>query len=159
VAHLARRRSWHIKEAHISATRLPARKRCRRDYPSAPGMFWRWRGLSLWSLGICKPEGGGSMYPAACNRRCFTATRIRSDPGQSGSCRQGAPAPPGLIGVVVVGCHAVTQHKQDPSYLPVCAPIRTTRYSIPTVPAFSKTRVPFSASPSLKPTRNPMNIR
>ena len=70
-----------------------------------------------------------------------------------------ALAPPGLIGVVVVGCHAVTQHKQDLSYLPVCAPIRTTRYSIPTVPAFSKTRVPFSASPSLKPTRNPMNIK
>src|SRR5215470_13853983 len=67
VAHLARRRSWHIKEAHISATRLPARKRCRRDYPSAPGMFWCWRGLSLWGLGICKPEGGGSMYPAACS--------------------------------------------------------------------------------------------
>src|SRR5215472_3814666 len=65
------RRSWHIKEApHLRDGRLSrpgSRLANGGDYPSAPGMFWCWRGLhsGAWEFASLSAEAPCTLQPAA----------------------------------------------------------------------------------------------
>ena len=63
VAHLARRRSWHIKEAHIFEMvgyrdQALGSQTVGITHPHPVLVLAR---IALWGLGICEPERGGSM--------------------------------------------------------------------------------------------------